>query len=259
MSAASLRLGPLLALRGALQPPLRAACPSLSSLSSLAVATRPSLASPLLSLGRRPAAVHGPASILPSFARLFSTASSTASSSASPAAAPPAPPPPPSSAPPPPPPEPVRYGKIVKERHNPRPRPPPRERFDHKLTWGTQKGIRVSPWKLNLLATQIRGLRVPDALLQLRFSKKGKAPLLRSLVFKTANLADIRHSLHPAQLEVAQCFVTPGTPLKRLTTMARGRAGARLHRHAHVNVVLGRIDFEGKIEKAESKGQKKKW
>ena len=39
----------------------------------------------------------------------------------------------------------------------------------------------------------------------------------------TANFADIRHGLQPSQLEVAECFVTKGTPLKRIKPMARGR------------------------------------
>jgi len=96
-------------------------------------------------------------------------------------------------------------------------------------------------------------------MLQLKFSIKAKAPLIRSVILKTSNLADIRYNLHPTQLEVSECFVTHGTHLKRMKMMGRGRTGMMHHRFAHLNVRIGEIDFDRKIDKATSANEKRKW
>ena len=75
-------------------------------------------------------------------------------------------------------------------------------KFSPRTVSATKKNIRVSPWKLNLLAKQVRRMRVQDARLQLKFSVKRKAGLVDDVIRKTANLADIRYNLKPEQLEV---------------------------------------------------------
>jgi hypothetical protein len=76
---------------------------------------------------------------------------------------------------------------------------------------------------------------------------------------RTANLADIRDGLQPSQLEVAECFATRGTPMKRMKTMGRGRTGRMEHKHSHMRVVLREIDFKLKIYQSPSLNQKKRW
>lgn len=98
-----------------------------------------------------------------------------------------------------------------------------------------------------------------EALTQLEFSKKGKAPLVQKVLQRTANLADIRHGLQPSQLEVAECFATKGTPLKRIKIMGRGRFGRMERKHSDMRVVLREIDFKLRIYQAPSVNQKKKW
>jgi large subunit ribosomal protein L22 len=124
---------------------------------------------------------------------------------------------------------------------------------------GQEKGIRGSPWRLNLVCQFVAGLTLNEALLQLQFSKKGKAPLVQKVLKRTSNLADIRDGLQMSQLEVAECFATKGTPLKRLKIMAKGRFGRLEHRFAHFRVVLREIDFPLKIYQARTAAQKKKW
>lgn len=88
---------------------------------------------------------------------------------------------------------------------------------------GTEKDIRHSPWRLNLVCQFAAGLPLEEALRQLEFSKKSKAPLVQKVLKRTSNLADIRHGLQPSQLEVAECFATHGKHLKRMKIMGRGR------------------------------------
>jgi hypothetical protein len=79
---------------------------------------------------------------------------------------------------------------------------------------GAEKNIRHSPWRLNLVCQLVAGLPFQEAMTQLDFCKKSKAPLVQKMLQRTANLADIRHGLQPSQLEVAECFATRGTPLR---------------------------------------------
>lgn len=124
---------------------------------------------------------------------------------------------------------------------------------------GNERNIRHSPWRMNLVCQFAAGLTVPEALKQLMFCQKVKAPLMAKIIRRTANLADIRHGLQPSQLEVAECFSTHGTHLKRVKIMGRGRSGKKHRRHCHIRLVLREIDFPTKLLQAETINQKRKW
>jgi Ribosomal protein L22p/L17e len=86
-----------------------------------------------------------------------------------------------------------------------------------------QKGIRHSPWRLNLICQMIAGLSVPEAIRQLTFCDKSRAPLVQDLVENAVKKATEKHGIPQTKLEIAECFVTRGTPLKRIRYMGRGR------------------------------------
>ncbi|KAJ0403172.1 hypothetical protein P43SY_005166 [Pythium insidiosum] len=102
--------------------------------------------------------------------------------------------------------------------------------------------IRYSPRKLTYLAQQIRGLPANEALLQMKFSPKRKAEIVRKTVQNAVNLADIKYQIEPENLQVAECFVNKGHYLKRLRIMGRGRSGIMHHPHSHLTVVLREFD-----------------
>jgi len=87
----------------------------------------------------------------------------------------------------------------------------------------SEKNIRHSPWRLNLICQMIAGLPVTEALNQLDFCEKTRAPLVKEVLLRAVEKADRKDALQKSQLEVAECFVTKGTPLKRIKPMARGR------------------------------------
>jgi len=135
-----------------------------------------------------------------------------------------------------------------------------RRRMNRMKTYeGAEKNIRHSPWRLNLVCQLAAGMPLQEALTQLEFCRKSRAPLVQKVLQRTANLADIRDGLQPSQLEVAECFATKGTPLKRIKIMGRGRSGRMERRHSHMRVVLRQIDFRLRIYQAPSVNQKKKW
>ena len=62
-----------------------------------------------------------------------------------------------------------------------------------------------------------------------------------------------------SQLEVAECFATQGSHLKRIKPMGRGRQGIMHHKYAHMRVVLREIDFPLKIVMARTVNEKTRW
>ncbi|KAL3806425.1 hypothetical protein ACHAXA_009623 [Cyclostephanos tholiformis] len=123
---------------------------------------------------------------------------------------------------------------------------------------GAEKGVRHSPWRMNLVCQFAAGLTVPEALKQLMFCQKRMAPLVAKVIRDTAK-ADRRDGLQPSQLEVAECFSTHGSHLKRIKIMGRGRSGKKHRRHSHIRLVLREIDFPTKLLQATSVNQKRKW
>lgn len=135
-----------------------------------------------------------------------------------------------------------------------------RRRVERLRTYvGTERDIRHSPWRMNLVCQFAAGQTVNDALTQLDFCRKRMAPLVKQLIEKTVQEAAEKGGLHPTQLEVAECFATHGTHLKRMKIMGRGRTGIMHHRYTHVRLVLREIDFPLKIALSSSVAGKRKW
>lgn len=124
---------------------------------------------------------------------------------------------------------------------------------------GRQQNIRHSPWRLNLICQMIAGLPVEEASRQLQFCEKSRAPLVGKVLKNTLASAKYKDGLLPSQLEVAECFATKGTPLKRAKPMARGRMGKMTRPFAHMRMVIREIDFKLKIYQAKAYSEKKKW
>ena len=124
---------------------------------------------------------------------------------------------------------------------------------------GGQQKIRHSEWRANLVCQMVAGLTLDDALLQLAFSPKKMAPYIDKTLREIARRADRLDGLQTSQLEVAECFATKGTPIKKIKYHGKGGFGKMEHRFAHFRVVLREIDFKLRIYQARSLNQKKKW
>ena len=68
------------------------------------------------------------------------------------------------------------------------------------LYQGKERDIRHSPWRMNLVCQLAAGLPLLEALQQLEFCPKKVAPLVKKVLIRTSNLADIRDNLQPSQL-----------------------------------------------------------
>ena len=100
------------------------------------------------------------------------------------------------------------------------------------------KSIRVSPQKLNLVASSIRGARVKEAVEQLSFSRKRIAKdVLKVLNSAIAN-AENNHGLDIDKLVVSQAYVGKSIRMKRIRARARGRAARIIKPFSRLTIIV---------------------
>jgi large subunit ribosomal protein L22 len=101
------------------------------------------------------------------------------------------------------------------------------------------RGARLSAQKGRLVADQIRGKQVDQALNILAFSpKKGAAIIKRVLESAIAN-AEHNDGADIDELKVTTIYVEKGSVLKRFTARAKGRGDRISKQTCHIYVTVG--------------------
>lgn len=102
----------------------------------------------------------------------------------------------------------------------------------------TLKYTRISPQKARLVADQVRGKRVDEALNILAFMNKKGAKIVRELLSSAVANARGKNFEDVDSLRVSEIMVDGGPVLKRQMPRARGRASRILKRTSHITLVL---------------------
>jgi len=102
-----------------------------------------------------------------------------------------------------------------------------------KLTYA-----RISPQKCRLVADQIRGLPVDQALQLLTFSPKKGAGIVKKVLESAIANAEHNDGADIDELKVARIFVDQGPTLKRMHARAKGRGNRILKRTSHITVTV---------------------
>jgi large subunit ribosomal protein L22 len=97
---------------------------------------------------------------------------------------------------------------------------------------------RISAQKGRLVADQIRGLPVEQALDVLAFSKKKGAALVKKVLDSAIANAENNEGADIDELKVKAIFVDEGPTLKRIRARAKGRASRILKRTSHITVTV---------------------
>ena len=104
--------------------------------------------------------------------------------------------------------------------------------------------IRVSPQKLNLVASAIRGKKVQTALADLTFSRKRIADTVKKTLESAIANAENNHDLDVDNLIVAEAYVGKSITLKRFHVRGRGRASRILRPFSHLTIVVREVAEE---------------
>ena len=102
----------------------------------------------------------------------------------------------------------------------------------------TLKYARISAQKARLVADQVRGLEVEEALNILTFSTKKGAMILKKVLESAVANAENNEGADIDELKVAAIQVNEGPTMKRIRARAKGRAGRILKRSSHISVTV---------------------
>ncbi len=97
---------------------------------------------------------------------------------------------------------------------------------------------RLSAQKGRLVADQIRGLPVEQALNLLAFSKKKGAILVKKVLESAIANAEHNEGADIDELKVSAVNIDEGPTMKRIRARAKGRASRILKRTSHINVTV---------------------
>ncbi|UJF19468.1 50S ribosomal protein L22 [Vibrio sp. SS-MA-C1-2] len=97
---------------------------------------------------------------------------------------------------------------------------------------------RISPQKARLVADQIRGKDVAQALELLTFSNKKAAELIKKVLESAIANAEHNEGADIDDLKISKICVDEGPTMKRIMPRAKGRADRILKRSSHISVVV---------------------
>lgn len=100
------------------------------------------------------------------------------------------------------------------------------------------RNLRTSPYKLNLVAQMIRGMKVQTALDQLTFSKKRISLDVKKALQSAIANAENNHNLNVDALVVKEAYVGKSFVMKRFQARARGRGAKILKPFSHLTIVV---------------------
>jgi len=106
------------------------------------------------------------------------------------------------------------------------------------------KYARISPQKARLVADQVRGMPVEEALETLVFSQKKAASIVKKILDSAIANAEHNEGADIDELSVTQVMVDQAPTMKRLRARAKGRANRILKRTSHITLVVG----DGEVE-----------
>jgi large subunit ribosomal protein L22 len=104
------------------------------------------------------------------------------------------------------------------------------------------KNIRVSPRKLNEVASLIRGLKVDKALADLQFSRRRIAQDVKKTLESAIANAENNHELDINALVVAEAHVGKNLVMKRWAPRARGRVGRVEKFFSQLTIVVRQVE-----------------
>ena len=100
------------------------------------------------------------------------------------------------------------------------------------------KRLRISAQKVRLVADQIRGRPVADALDLLSFSNKKASVLMRKALESVVANAENNEGADIDELKVSEVYVNEGMTMKRIRPRAKGRADRIFKRSSHITVTV---------------------
>ncbi len=117
------------------------------------------------------------------------------------------------------------------------------------------KSVRMSPRKVSVVASLVRGRTVADALVILEHAPRSAAQPVAKVIMSARANADHNHGYKPDSLRIVEITVTPGPRSKRFRPVSRGMAHPYQKRTSHISVL---VDGEKRVVKKPLKASEAK-
>ena len=100
------------------------------------------------------------------------------------------------------------------------------------------RGARLSAQKARLVADQVRGRQVEEALNLLSYSSKKGADIIKKLLNSAIANAEHNEGADVDELKISEIYVDEGMTMKRIMPRAKGRADRILKRSCHISITV---------------------
>ena len=97
---------------------------------------------------------------------------------------------------------------------------------------------RISYQKSILVANQIRGLPVNDALNILTFSVKKSSYIIKKLLLSALSNAKYKHKFTIEELKISKIIINKAPSFKRSICKAKGKGSKMLKKNCHISINL---------------------
>jgi len=114
----------------------------------------------------------------------------------------------------------------------------PKEEPQRPVVNARARFVRVAPRKARLVANQVRGMPLEEALALLRFHPRSASRDIAKVLDSAAANAEANHDLVADELKVSDITVDDGPTLRRYRPRALGRATKINKRTSHIRVAL---------------------
>ncbi len=98
---------------------------------------------------------------------------------------------------------------------------------------------RISPQKVRLMADEIRGKSVDEALKTLSFTPKKSARIVKKVLESAIANAEHNHGADIDELKISAIEVNEAPTLGRFRARAKGRGTKIIKRNSHITVQVG--------------------
>jgi large subunit ribosomal protein L22 len=100
------------------------------------------------------------------------------------------------------------------------------------------KSARISAQKCRLVADQVRGMKVSNAIETLTYSPKKAGVLVKKVLLSAVANAENNQGADIDDLRIKSIFVDQATSYKRMHARAKGRSNRILKQTCHITVIV---------------------
>ena len=104
------------------------------------------------------------------------------------------------------------------------------------------RNVRISPRKVKIVLDLIRNKPVDYAMAVLKHTPKAACEDIEKLLKSAIANAENNNDMDKERLYVAQCFVSPGSTMKRRMPRDHGRAYTILKRTSHITITVKEME-----------------